>query len=306
MKITKIMKIAAAILLVAALTAAMAVPALAANGTIGKYTPVLDGEKDEAYDQSFKVNVYTDQDIPVGEYFHSEGDAPATNAADATAWFLYDDAFVYVFVDVKDPNMYDIGKDVFDSRVNNYQSDSVELWLVFGDDEPYIKFSAVAYGHGMFGDLDGGAATAAEFAAAGFDAIVITRGDGYSAEFKAPIAQYGFKAGDKFYFTLQLNNMVSDGDLVVSGRQLMNSGGEYSELTLGAPIVIAAPEPDPEPEPDQPEAQGGGGDAPEQPVVPATPSAPKTGDSLIIPALIAAILAACAFAVVKRAARHTK
>ena len=293
----KEMKKGLTLLLILTLAVFMAIPAVAVNGTVGKYTPVLDGEKDEAYDQSVKINLYADQDIPKGEYFHSEGDVPDTNAADATAWFLYDDAFVYVFVDVTDPDMYDIGKELFDSRVNNYQADSAELWLVFGDDYPYVKFSAVAYGHGMFGDLDGGAVTASEFAEAGYDTVTKTRGDGYSIEYKIPITQYGLKEGGTFYFTLQINNMVSEDNLVVSGRQLPGAANtdDASALTLGAPITIAAPEPEPEPEPEPPAAtEEQPAPAPEAPA-PAepAPAAPATGDGLAVTAMIFALAAVC-------------
>ncbi|MCL2517844.1 MAG: hypothetical protein FWF15_04705 [Oscillospiraceae bacterium] len=266
------------LLLIFTLAVLMAFPAFATNGTIGKYTPVLDGEKDEAYDQSLKLNLFTDQGIPVGEFFHSEGSAPDKNNIDANAWFLYDDQFIYVYVDVADPDLFDIGKATFDSRPNNYQSDSVELWFVFGDAFSYIKFSAVAFGHGMFGDQDGSAVAADVLKPLGFDTAVKTGTAGYAVEFKIPITQYGLKAGDTIYFTLQLNNMDKDGNLAVSGKQLQNMGGadNASALTLGAPIIIVVPEPEIIEE-EEPPAEV---ESPSVPTV-VTPS-PATGDITVL------------------------
>ena len=269
------MKKAIAALLIFALAALMAVPTLATTGSIGKYTPALDAEKDEAYDQSISVNLYAGQDLDTGEIFHSEGDAPDSNSGDATAWFLYDDDYVYIYVEVKDSDVFDIGKDLFDSRENNYQSDSIELWFVFGD-EPFVKYSTVAYNHGSFGQEGDDLMYGGSAEELGYGAVSKIISGGWAAEYKVPIKKYGLKQGDTFYFTLQHNNMDSGENLVVSGRQLMNGGEDAaSALTLGDPIVIAAPEPEPEPEPEPAPAE----EAPAPPVadVPVATS-PTTGN----------------------------
>ena len=290
------MKKVIAILMVVSLMVFMTVPTLAVNGPIGKYTPVLDGEKDEAYNQSLKFNIYADQDLDVGETFYCDS-GDETNAGDVNLWLLYDDDFMYVFAEVKDNDIVDIGMDEFKDQTNPWQSDACELWFIFDDDSAnFVKYSTIAYGLGSWGQegfdfiMSGD-----EPAQNGYDAIVKMTPDGYNAEYKIPIKKYGIKEGGEIYFTVQHNNLRSDGSLVISGRQLQNSGDmdNAAVLKLGGEIIIETPvEPD---EPDEPEPV----DEPVQDTVVVTETAPKTGDISVFAILGMLVIGSVAVSVLK-------
>jgi hypothetical protein len=160
----------------------------------------------------------------------------------------------------------------------------------------------VAYGHGIFGNIGMEVVVDEDLKALGYDAIVKVGDGGYRAQFKLPTKDFGVKEGSSFYFNLQLNNMDSGENLIVSGRQLQ--GGETdtaSVLTLGAPIVIAVPEPEPEPQPEPEPAQPEPAQPePAQPA-PVAPAAPPTGDASIF--AILGILAAAGICAAKLRAR---
>ncbi|MCL1858991.1 MAG: hypothetical protein FWF92_07120 [Oscillospiraceae bacterium] len=274
------MKKLVTVLLIISLMVFMTLPALAA-GTIGKYTPVFDGDKDEAYDKSLKFNLYANQDLDAGEAMYCDG-GDDINAADANTWILYDDEYLYVFAEIKDNDLVDIGMDAFKEETNPWQSDACELWFSFDEDnETWIKFSTIAYGLGTWGQegfdfvMSGD-----EPAQNGYDAIVKMNPDGYTAEYKIPIKKYGIKEGSQIYYALQINNLRSDGSLIISGRQLQNSGDidNAAILTLGGEIIIEVPA---EPEPEEPAPAN---ETPQDVVVsvPAPAQSPQTGDMSVL------------------------
>ena len=292
------MKKAIAILLTIALTLLMTVPALAVTGSIGKYTPAIDGDKDEAYSQSFSFNIFEQDNANRGEGWWSTHGVEATNA-DANIWFLWDDSFLYAYVEVLLSEVLDIGKDYITDSDNPWESNSVELWVLWGDlDEAgdRVKTSVEplygrTWGDGpYFDDIEPNTQKSAKLTATG-----------YSAEFAVAIPPAFLKEGGQVRFTLQVNVYDGEGSIPV-GQQI--GGGQHDVdlaplLTFGAPIVIAAPEPEPEPEPEAPAA------VEEAPVVAApapVPVAPRTSDSASA-IVVLLTLAACAFAVTKRVAK---
>ncbi|MCL2775549.1 MAG: CBM9 family sugar-binding protein [Oscillospiraceae bacterium] len=290
------MKKAITALFIFSLAAFMILSVSAAGGTIGQFTPTVDGVKDAAYDQSVKVNLYADQGVDVGDpnIYNSGGDA--ANAANADAWILYDDTNMYVFVSVTDPDMVDVGAQFFADNINGWQSDSCELWFAFSDDSStWIKFSTDGYGHAIWATVsDTGTSTDmgnSDLVPLGYKAVVVKTAAGYDAEYQLPITSYGVKQGSQLSFTYQLNNLRSDGSEVVSGLQLQGGGFDSAlVLTLGAPVIIAPPEttvPDTTAAPAATDVPA----AAETTAAPQVTPAAQTGDPIMLIILTAAVSA---------------
>ena len=289
-------KIAIVIVLIAAFTI---LPVLAKDGAIGKFTPTVDGTKDAAYNQSVKINIYTDQGLNTGDGNVYVSGGEATNNGNADAWLLYDDTNIYVFVSVTDPDMIDVGDQFFKDNINGWQSDSCELWFAFTDDTTtWLKFSADGFGHAMWGSFfNAGTGTDrgnADLVPLGYKAVAVKTAAGYDIEYQLPVSDlknYGYTGGNTpIRFTFQHNNIRTDGTEVVSGLQLQ--GGSFdaaSKLTLGA--AIAPPTTEAPPATDAPTAAPAAAPAAQAPAaaevtpVPAAATAtpaPQTGDSGII------------------------
>ena len=293
-------RLAMVIVLMMLFTLAIPVAAKEPNGTIGKYTPVIDAVKDPVYDQSFSFNIFDQNNANKGEgWWSTYGDMETV--VDANVWFLWDDAFLYAFVDVLLPEVLDRGKDFITDESNPWEANSVELWVLWtdlDDDTERLKTSVEplynrCWGDGpYFDDIEPATKKIAKLTPTG-----------YAAEFAIAIPPSHLKDGVKIKFTLQINHYDGEGTIPV-GQQIQASGDQgvdyASVLTLGAPIVIAAPEPTPEPEP-QTEAPAAA-EAPPAPVevVPVVvPDVPPTGDNSIFIVLGLFIAAGVAVSVLK-------
>jgi len=286
------MKKTIAILLIIALSAFMVLPALAApEGTVGKFSPTLDGVKDEAYDQSFSFGIFDQESADKGEGWYSTyGDTETT--MDAKIYYLWDDKFLYAFVEVTMDNLTDAGKDFIMDADNPWESDAVELWFLWDDlddNTDRVKtsvepFHGKEWGDGPFYD---------DIAPNG-KAVAIMTDKGYNAEFQIAIPSDFLKDGVQIKATLQVNDHNAEGTIAV-GQQIGDTD-IASVLTLGAPIVIAVPEPEPEPEPEAPAAVEEAPPATPAPAPAPAPAAPKTGDGASA-LFILIFLAAGAFAV---------
>ena len=284
------MKKTMAILLIIALSAFMVLPALAApEGAVGKFSPTLDGVKDEAYDQSFSFGIFDQESADKGDGWYSTYGDTETKM-DAVIYYLWDDKFLYAFIEVTMDNLTDAGKDYIMDTDNPWESDAVELWFLWDDlddNTDRLKtsvepFYGKEWGDGPFYD---------DVAPNG-KAIAVMTDKGYNAEFQIAIPSAFLKDGVQIKATLQVNDYSSEGTIAV-GQQI-GDADIASVLTLGAPIIIAVPEPEPEPEP-EPAAPAAVEEAPAAAPAPA-PAAPKTGDGASA-ALALIFLAAGVFAI---------
>ena len=269
---------------------AMPVFAAVPAGTVGKFTPQIDAEKDEAYNQSFTFNIFDQDNATKGEGWWTTYDSQTT-VADANIWFLWDNSFLYAFVDVLIPEVVNRGEDFIKTENNPWEANSVELWVLWADldsAEERVKTSVDplynrSWGDGpYFEDIEPNTKKVAKLTS-----------KGYAAEFAIPIPAANLKEGGKVKFTLQVNHYDGKGTIPV-GQQI--GGGQHDVdlaplLTFGAPIVIAAPEPEPAPvveEAAAPVIVAEVAPAP-APVAVAPTAVPPTGDTALILLAIALI-----------------
>lgn len=282
-----IKKASAAFMVLAILLTLTTIVSAIPSGTVGKYTPVLDADKDPAYDQSFSFNIFDQENATKGEGWYSTYDS-MTTVVDANVWFLWDDAFLYAFVDVLLPEVPDRGKDFILDEANPWEANSAELWVLWtdlDDDTERVKTSidplySRTWGDGpYFEDIEPATKKTAKLTPTG-----------YAAEFAIAIPPEYLKDGGKIKFTLQINHFDGEGTIPV-GQQIQASGDQgvdlASVLTLGAAIVIAEPEPETEPETQAPSEVPAVIEPP--PPTEAPPAAvavpPQTGDYSVLLAL---------------------
>ena len=280
-------KVLAAII-VSVMLLVLAVPVLAApEGKVGKFSPTLDAIKDPAYDQSFSFGMFDQEDMTKGEGFYSTFGDTATSM-DAKIYYLWDDKYLYAFIEVIMNNVTDAGKDFVLDSDNPWESDCVELWFLWDDlddSAERLKISTDPFHNKLWGD-----GPLFDDVAPNSSAATTFTDKGYNAEFQIAIPPAFLKEGVQIKATLQINDHSADGTIAV-GRQIQ--GGDIDSiaiLTLGAPITIAAPEPEPEPvpEPVVDDTASGGGEAADAEIVVAVPlpapvpeTTPKTGDQTI-------------------------
>jgi len=259
----------------------------------GKYTPVIDGEKDAAYDKSFSFGIFEQEGVEKGEGFYSTYGDTETKG-DARAYFLWDDKFLYIFVEVKDDTLTDAGSDYVLNTDNPWESEAVEMWTLFEDLDDgslYNKTSVELFSNRFWGE----GANFDDMVALGSKAVAKKTADGYNAEFALAIPG-GLKAGRQIKTTLQVNDFSSEGTNAI-GKQI-NSGNsdELTVLTLGAEIAAEKPA-EPEPKPVVQEVPAVVIETPAAPVV--TPPAPKTGDVTALMCVIS-LLSAGGFSILRK------
>lgn len=267
------MKKALALALILCLTLTMAVSVFAED-TIKKGTPVLDGMKDDIYNQSISVKG--------GPSFYNTGDLEGN--ADSTLYALYDDKYLYICVEVLDNDLTDAGKDYLadPDNANPWESEAVEVWVdEDGSGTNKGKFSMDYLGTRFFWDVNSSPIDPAKGSA---KASLIS--GGYCVEFalELPVA---LKEGGKVGIALQINDKHADGTVSAMGSQ---APADFTYV-LGTPVVVAAPVTEApttaaEVVTDAPAAD-----------VPAVISAPVTADSTVVVAVIA-LLAVIGAAVV--------
>lgn len=296
------MKKAISVLLIITLALFMAVPVFAVpEGTVGKFSPALDGAKDEAYDQSFSFGIFDQEEAIQGEGWYSTSGETVTSM-DAKIYYLWDDKYLYAFVEITSNEVMDAGKDLIMESDNPWESDCVELWFLWDDLDDNInrmKISAEPFHGKEWGD-----GPFYEEVAPNSKRMAVISDKGYNAEFQIAIPAEYLKDGGQIKATLQVNDFNADGTIAV-GQQIGNTDNS-AVLTLGAPIVIAEPEPEPEPEPDpvvDDTAMGGGEEnvhveAVQEPAP--APTVPETGDASVVAILGLFVAAGLAVSVLKK------
>jgi len=278
-------KILAAIIILAMMFA-LTIPVMAnPNGTVDKFTPVIDGDRDEAYNQSFSFNIFDQHDAERGEGWWSTHGNTSTDT-DANIWFLWDDSFLYAYVEVIQSEVLNIGDDHILNHDNPWEANSIELWVLWDDlytAGERLKTSIEPlhnrkWGDGpFFDDLEPETQKIAKLTPRG-----------YSAEFAIPIPSAFLKEGGQIKFTLQVNVFDGEGSIPVGVQIQDGTVFDVATLTLGAPIIIAEPEPEPEED-----LGADGGDPDELPaavVVEAPPApAPQTNDAAALMGIVSLI-----------------
>jgi hypothetical protein len=228
--------------------------------------------------------MFDQDDLTKGEGFYSTFGEPETKM-DAKIYYLWDDKYLYAFIEVIMDNVTDAGKDFILDSDNPWESDSVELWFLWDDlddSAERMKISTEPFHNKLWGD-----GPQFDDVAPGSGAMTAFTDKGYNAEFRVAIPPAFLKEGGKLKATLQVNDHSADGTIAV-GRQIQAGDIDtVAILTLGAPITIAAPEPEPEPETAPPPADVPAVVVEEAPAAPAVDpgaaaTAPQTGDPAIL------------------------
>ena len=275
-----IRKVLAAVIILALMLTPMFTVSAEPTGTVGKFTPVIDGDRDAAYEQSFSFNIFDQYNANRGEGWWSTHGNQSTDA-DANIWFLWDDAFLYAYVDVIISEVLNIGDDHILTHDNPWEANSIELWVLWDDlynANDRLKTSieplhSRKWGDGpFFEDIEPGTQKIAKMTPTG-----------YCAEFAIAIPSAFLKDGVQMKFTLQVNVFDGEGSIPVGLQIQGDSVEDVPVITLGAPIVIAAPEP--EPEPVQEEAPVVAAVVEAAPVAPA--AAPPTSDAVALMGVLA-------------------
>lgn len=185
----KTISLALAALLAAALSSAVSAEAVSTD--IKNGTPVLDAKLDEIYTQSASYKMGTPA-------FYTWGDGSADNYSDGTAYFLWDNDYLYVCVVTKDSTPGS-------SADGGWQNDAAELW--FNEEDLTYKVHAAADGKFWLGaDADGAVAWKKGFE--GAKSAAKRTSDGWVVEVALPMND--LKAGKTFDFGLQINDIYSD------------------------------------------------------------------------------------------------
>ena len=257
----------------------------ASNMTILKGTPTVDGIKDDIYSQSVSVPV------TINDTFWSSGDLVGTDTA--TMWLLYDDKYIYAYVEVKDGDGLTPPDPAYTKDdPNPWQNENAEIWIDESAAGDYAsKFSMVYDGSRYYYTMDANSAIDPNkvIAKAGkLDGVK----DGFTVEMAIELpAANAPKEGGKIGIAYQVNDHHADG--TTSGQGTQKPGDfiyTYGKAVV-APATTAAPTTTAAPAPvatDAPAAAPAPAPAP----APAAPApAPATGDSFI---LVSAVFMLCA------------
>ena len=183
----------------------MVIPAHAAGTDVLKGTPEIDGVLEDIYTQSASVDLDNFNFYVWGDF---------TSDITATAYFLWDENFLYVCTVVNDKTICSAGKDYIDAnQPNPWQNDAVENWFL--DNETKMKIHNDAQGLTMFGDPEGGLSIDMS------KAVYKTSIDGnkYTVETALPFAD--MKAGREIGFSIQVNDIANNDNTsgAASGNQ---------------------------------------------------------------------------------------
>ena len=262
------MKKLASLLMAGLLAVAMIAPVAADSTKVLNGTPVVDGQLDEIYLQSAVQTL--------GDPFHWWDFTAGEEDMTAQAYFLWDDEYLYVAVDVDDPEVISVGAAVYEANPQNWQAEATELWFDEGNGK--WKTHAEATGLTFFVQGVNGEPT---FTSEDCQYAVSLTDDGYITEYAMPVAN--LKAGGTISTTLQVNDLAScevhPGTGYASGSQDANI-----VLTFDAEQVVL---PEPETEAEVVE------------IAEEAAAAPQTFDAGVI-AAVAAIVSAAGYAISKK------
>ncbi len=197
--------------------------------TILKGTPTIDGQLDEIYLESGKLELDN-------HGFYTWGDVTEFDMR-ATAYFLWDYDYLYCCTVVTDDDVLDVGADNYaDPLPNDYwMAEAVEVWYDEGDG--IWKSHIDAYGRYFYVE-DTGRGAMASFSQEDVKYTVTQTAKGYIVEYAMPMA--GLEAGHTFGTSLQVDDLVK-----ADKSQGYASGSQSADvvMTLSADEAkVAVPE----------------------------------------------------------------
>ncbi len=218
-----------------ALAALLAVGALASNvsaiagnaswGDVPKTADkiVLDGKKDEIYDQALKVAIENSDNI-----YAKDGKATASG----TAYYIHDDEYIYFLIEVSDSEL--VPNDTAKQSGSYWECDGVEICYDFANDGKNLSKWTCWY-EGEYMNKSSAAVTDAEYK------TTLTDG-GYIIEHRTKLPD-GVKSGSDIGVNIILDNMTSGGRVLVRAPQSTgateNELGKYDVIHLSDKAVTA-------------------------------------------------------------------
>jgi len=206
------------------------------NGMAKKRTPAIDAaNKDPAYIQSFTFNIFDQEKAKRGSALWATH-GKTENLTDAKISFLWDEEYLYAFVEVVlwEDTVQNIGEDYILKQNNPWKSNCIELFLLWDDfndiENKYLKLSVEPlynreWGCGcMYDDI-----------APKSKATATLTDEGYNAEYKIAIPPKFLKEGRQIKVALQVNHFDGEGSVII-GRQIFGSAESLPTFTLGSAI----------------------------------------------------------------------
>ena len=208
----KLLSLAAAAVLLTAVTATSAFAAADTVFYAAKGTATIDGVKDAAYDAATAINLNTTDDLATDD------------GTEGVAYIIADDTNIYVFVSVKDSA-------VDSTSATTYERDSLEVFTTM--DGTTIEQSRI-FAEGDAHELKDG-----------LEAVSVKTDAGYDVEVKVPLANTNVSDG-KLAFCLQLNaasegkrNMTVHAEGNSDGYTAWTNAESYFTLSLdGSDVTV--------------------------------------------------------------------
>ena len=165
--------------------------------TVLKGTPTIDGQLDEIYLESGKLELDN-------HGFYAWGDVTEFDMR-ATAYFLWDYDYLYCCTVVTDDDVLDVGADNYaDPLPGDYwMAEAVEVW--YDEGEGIWKSHIDAYGRCFYVE-DTGRGAMATFSQEDVKYTVTQNTQGYSVEYAMPMA--GLEVGHTLGTSLQVDDLV--------------------------------------------------------------------------------------------------
>ncbi|MBE6651020.1 MAG: hypothetical protein E7613_06875 [Ruminococcaceae bacterium] len=212
------------ILITVLLLAAFSIACLAADEImIG--TPVVDGMTDSIYQTSYKIEINGEKHT-----FHTGkgGQPDGSKGASATAYYLYDDNFLYVSIDVKDESVFSRGKAWIIKNIAalSWENDAVEARVYYPELGDPVQANQYIF------QCDAkGVATTNYLGMCEKDHIAATtlNENGYTVEFAIPLS-FDKKAGDMIGLSIEiddLHELVSGADSPMGAHNFNAYGSQH-------------------------------------------------------------------------------
>ncbi len=189
------------------------------NTQIAKGTPVIDGSMDDLYLQN--GNTFFLDENNLGN-IHSTWNGEYDLSASAN--LLWDDEYLYMYVNVADEDICTRGQEYINTEVNPWENDAVEAWFMLNGET--CKVHSDAYGYTMFSVAEG--SNPAEL----FDMeqsvykTTVTETGSYTIEAALKL-KTALTADETIGFCLQVNDIQT-----AEGNTIYCSGSQHPEENL--------------------------------------------------------------------------
>jgi len=181
---------------------------------IRRGTPVVDGILDEKYKESFKITMRAMEDM----HYSASGDAAAKMYmpdTHGTAYYLYDDKYIYVCSVVHDETICSRGREWRMNEIWPWNDDGAEIYLWFSDED---CMAIHCDAHGIRGVIDehiwGDHVSAGKYRdlpAEDWAATIDAQAKTYTIEFRFPLPSY-VKKGSEIGSILEIDDRWAVGE----------------------------------------------------------------------------------------------